>query len=326
MKKWVQFSFLFLAGFVLLWAWFKIVPFHEVLAGLKKVNGFYILLGSVFMIVPLYVRSIRLKVLLTPFIQTKTSTVFTIDMAGLFANHFLLSQFAIFLEMALWQKTQNLSASRYLPASIINKTYDVGVAFLFFPCLLFLPVKLHPELLKAALLTFCVFIIGVFFLIFLSQNDRFVTKAVSFFSSLLPAGFRHPFLSFSSICLDSVKLLRAHPRVFFVSFTLSVSAVFLEAVGILLLAAAFSFHLPYSVAVLGRCLSVPLFLIPSPPAQIGTHEWITTVVYIYGFGLPRNIMGTLALAGHALFTLIVFLLGGACFLALFYRVGNSDRR
>jgi uncharacterized protein (TIRG00374 family) len=99
-------------------------------------------------------------------------------------------------------------------------------------------------------------------------------------------------------------------RVTGVVFALSFLVLIGDAAIFFFLVNAFSLPLTLLQAVVAATLFNLAFVLPSPPAQLGTAEMLPVLVFAYGFGLSKEVVASAALLWHLLSAAVILALGG----------------
>ena len=96
----------------------------------------------------------------------------------------------------------------------------------------------------------------------------------------------------------------------------------LDGVANFFLLQAFGLDLTYPQAVIAACFFNMLFLLPSPPAQMGTAEMYPVLVYAGGLSLAAPEVASAALVWHMTTMVILAVLGGVSVYVVGLRLGS----
>lgn len=116
--------------------------------------------------------------------------------------------------------------------------------------------------------------------------------------------------AFAASTLVNCHLPRHGWRVTGVVFALSFLFLLGDAAAFFFLLNAFSLPLTLLQAVIAATVFNLAFVLPSPPAQLGTAEMLPVLVFAYGFGLSREVVASSALLWHLLSAAVILGLGG----------------
>lgn len=72
---------------------------------------------------------------------------------------------------------------------------------------------------------------------------------------------------------------------------------------------AFALHISLLQGILAACFMNLIFILPSPPGQIGTAEMYPVVIFSWGLGFPSSIISSMAILWHVLATAVFIVLG-----------------
>jgi uncharacterized protein (TIRG00374 family) len=72
---------------------------------------------------------------------------------------------------------------------------------------------------------------------------------------------------------------------------------------------AFSLPITWFQGVLAACLMNLMFILPTPPGQIGTAEMYPVLIFSGGLGFPSSVISSMAILWHLLTTTVLIVLG-----------------
>ncbi len=85
---------------------------------------------------------------------------------------------------------------------------------------------------------------------------------------------------------------------------------------------AFSQNITFLQATIAACFFNLLFLVPSPPGQVGTAEVFPVLVFSMGLGLPTGVVASTAILWHVLTAIVIVVLGVASFYTIGFHVSS----
>jgi uncharacterized membrane protein YbhN (UPF0104 family) len=121
----------------------------------------------------------------------------------------------------------------------------------------------------------------------------------------LPNRLADPLFGFADATLDSMRIVRSDAWSTLQLLGLSVAVLLADALKDHFVLRAFGLRVPVVECFFGVGLTNLAFILPSPPAGIGSNEWYATLVYTAGFGYDRTRVASGALFGHLMTTLVV---------------------
>jgi uncharacterized membrane protein YbhN (UPF0104 family) len=72
---------------------------------------------------------------------------------------------------------------------------------------------------------------------------------------------------------------------------------------------AFSLPITWFQGVLAACFMNLMFILPTPPGQIGTAEMYPVLIFSWGLGFPSSVISSMAILWHFLTTTVLIVLG-----------------
>lgn len=129
-------------------------------------------------------------------------------------------------------------------------------------------------------------------------------------SELIKRAVSSRLLVFAASTLVNCHLPRYGWRVTGVVFALSFLFLAGDAATFFFLLNAFNLPLTFIQSVVAATVFNLAFVLPSPPAQIGTAEMLPVLVFAYGFGLSQEVVASSALLWHVVGAAITLAFGG----------------
>ncbi|MBA7696203.1 hypothetical protein ES703_104846 [subsurface metagenome] len=88
---------------------------------------------------------------------------------------------------------------------------------------------------------------------------------------------------------------------------------------------AFGVPITWVQGCIGACFMQLMFILPSPPAQVGTAEMYPVLIFSFGLGLSSTVIPSAAILWHLLTTIIFIMLGFCSALSLGLNLGSIFR-
>ncbi len=158
---------------------------------------------------------------------------------------------------------------------------------------------------------------SVVLLLFGETIGRLLPSATRRVLSLLPVGAARTdrlvgsrLFLFAAETLVNCHLPRYGWRFTGIVFALSFLFLLGDATTFYFLLNAFSLPLTFLQSVVAATLFNLAFVLPSPPAQLGTAEMLPVLVFAYGFGLSQEVVASSALLWHFISAAVILALGG----------------
>ena len=99
-------------------------------------------------------------------------------------------------------------------------------------------------------------------------------------------------------------------------YLLTLFAVLSEAIYIYAVFKAFGSEVSYLEILFGYTLMNLTYILPTPPAQIGSNQFMWVLIFSFALGLDKNLTSAAVTFSHLLTSIWIFLLGGISLIAL----------
>lgn len=118
-------------------------------------------------------------------------------------------------------------------------------------------------------------------------------------------------ISFCRETLEKIKISGFSKGNLLVIASSSFVIVSLEGICYYFIIRAFGVHITWLQGALAACFMNLMFILPTPPAQVGTAEMYPVLIFSFGLDLSYSIVSSVAILWHVL-TSIIFVLLGFC--------------
>lgn len=296
-------------GLGLILIWLNFVDIREVSNYLRYLKAEFVVLSLLFYIFAYLIRSLRWKVLLQQVQEMTLMKTFLILMAGNFTNYLIPIRAGEIMKCYFIKKLHGTRMSKTLPSVFIDKLFDMTGIFIVLLLLLILPVTLPPAL---SILIAIILIILVAGCLVLFSAVSAKEKIIGFLKKLLffiPVRFEEKLAEIIRLFIDGLALFKNHKKIIVPVVTLSVLAVFFDSFFFYSIFLAFGVKVNYFYVLLGYTLIYLSYIIPHPPAQMGSNELIMILIFVAGFGLPADMSGAVMLFSHLLTGIVIVTIG-----------------
>jgi uncharacterized protein (TIRG00374 family) len=89
---------------------------------------------------------------------------------------------------------------------------------------------------------------------------------------------------------------------------------------------AFSLHLTLLQSIVAACFLTLLFILPTPPGQLGTAEVYPLMIFSWGFQMDSTVISSIAILWHLLTSAVVITLGIYSTVSIGVRIGDLWRK
>jgi uncharacterized protein (TIRG00374 family) len=230
-------------------------------------------------------------------------------MAGNFTNYIIPLRAGELMKCYFVKKLYGTRMTSTLPSVFIDKLFDtIGILFV----LLLVPilsVSLPPLLTILIFIILLILLIGLFILftaIYAGEKVVGILKKICFF---VPVRYEDKLDETLSLFVDGLAVFKNQKHLIFPVIIFSIGAILFDSFFFFSLFQAFSTEVNYFYVLLGYTLIYLSYIIPHPPAQLGSNELIMTLIFAAGFGMQAELSGAIMLFSHILTGLIIVTIG-----------------
>ncbi|MEA2103122.1 MAG: lysylphosphatidylglycerol synthase transmembrane domain-containing protein [Candidatus Cloacimonadota bacterium] len=298
-----------LFGIVLIFLWIYFIDFNKVVSYLKKVQVGWVAVGAFLYLLAYFFRALRWKILLSTEINVSPIKVFLIRMGGNFLNYLIPIRAGELAKSYFLKKTDNIAMSRTLPSVFVDKMFDSIGIFLVLILIPFLHVTISKPLLILIILLILVVITGGVILVFAAIAKDKIVSIIRKFFFFVPKKYKEKFFHLIDLFVEGVGLFRHHLKLLPPVIGLTFLAVLTESLYFLCMFLAFQQPIDYFVVLFGYTLIYLSYILPYPPAQIGSNELIMVIIFSVGLGLNKEMVSAVMVFAHLLTGILITIIG-----------------
>jgi len=303
-------------GIVFLILWLKIVNWHDFIQYFSHFDLKFALLFSVFYVLAYFLRSLRWRLILRPIYKLPVGIAFMIFMNGLLINYLIPVRAGELAKSLVLKTKYQIRISNSLPTIFIDKIMDLFPILLIMILIPLISIHLNSALFLIVLILFLVFLFFLGFLFFAVNHKKIAVKFLHSFLKIIPRKSRHIFEEFFFDFVEGMAIMQHRNKdTVFISL-LTILAVLSEATYIFAVFKAFGTHIGFVKILFGYTLMNLTYILPTPPAQIGSNQFMWVLIFSFALGIDRNLTSAAITFSHLLTSIWIFLLGGISLLAL----------
>lgn len=308
-KKYISILIGTVVGVFLLLIWFYYVDIQSVSYYIRNLNPVYVLAGIFFYITAYFIRSLRWRLLLKRVQQVSVTRSFLILMAGNFTNYLIPIRAGEFMKCYFIKKLYGTRMSASLPSVFVDKLFDtMGIIFV----LLLVPVlsvALPPALNFLVYFILFLLLLGLFILFAAIKKGERVVSILKKMLFFIPDRYEEKLDETISLFVEGLAVFKDHKNLILPVLGFSVSAIFLDSFFFYSIFLAFGTEVNYLYVLLGYTLIYLSYIVPHPPAQLGSNELIMILIFAAGFGMQADMAGAVMLFSHILTGIIIVSIG-----------------
>lgn len=296
-------------GVLLIVLWLSFIDISQMLKILSQISPGYVVLSVLFYILAYLARSFRWKTILKNIIDLSISEVFNLFMAGMLINYIIPVRAGELAKSFFIKTRHKLPVSRTLPTVFIDKLTDMTPILLLFLMLPFLPIEKNATISTILWSVSAIFLIFIFLFIFAVRSPDTATRLITSAFFFIPKKSKEKICGFIKVFVSSLSRERLSLGSTLIVIGATLTAVALDTLYIIFMFKAFGFDISPSVAFFGYTLINLSYILPTPPAQIGSNEAIYIVVFSVAFLIDKNLVSATLGFAHLLTGSLIFLIG-----------------
>lgn len=299
----------FLISAFLIFIWLEFIDLSKFRFYLRKVKIPWVILASALYLFSYFIRSLRWRILLKPIKKLKRLKVYFIWMLGNFLNYVVPIRAGELAKSYFLKKTDGIPIARSLPSVFIDKLFDSIAIFVVIGLIPFLNIEISKTMLFLIILLVTIFIAGVFILTFSAFNKKLTAKFMKRFLFWIPEKYKIKFFELIDLFVEGISIFKNHynllPRVSF----LTILSIFTDSLYFWLMFLSFGETVFFPIILFGYTLINLSYIIPHPPAQIGSNEVIMVVIFSIGFGFQKEFVSAVMAFSHLLTGILIVSIG-----------------
>lgn len=309
MKSKKQIIFLGLLGLALVLVWLKFVDVGAIAENIKRVNLLYVGLCLVFYFLAYFMRSIRWKTILKPVYKGSFSEIWHYYMAGFLVNYLIPIRAGEIAKSLFLKSKKKINISASLPTVLVDKTFDLAPILFLFVVMPFLPIKISDTLSTLLYILLCIFLVLLGILVFSVIKERATIRIIQLCFFFLPKRARQKASDFIESFISSIKVVKMGVGGWAIVFATTLLAVVFEALYFQTIFWAFGLNISFMLVFFGYTLMNLSYVLPTPPAQIGSLELISLLIFATSFGLEKNAVSATIVFAHTITGMFIVVLG-----------------
>lgn len=303
-------------GLVFLGIWLNIVDWQEFIKYFRKFDLTSVLLFSFFYVLAYFFRSWRWKIIIHPIKKLSYGESFSLFMAGLMMNYIIPIRAGEFAKSIILKNKYQIRISKSLPTIFIDKMTDLFPILLIMVLVPMISIKMNVFLNSVIMIIFLIFLFFLGFLFFAVNHEE---KAITFlhkFLIIIPRKYRIKLEEFFENFVVGMSIMKQRYFDGFKVSLLTFLAVISEAIYIYAVFRAFGAEISYMKILFGYTLMNLTYILPTPPAQIGSNQFMWVLIFGFALGINENLTSAAVTFSHLLTSFWIFFIGSLSLLTL----------
>lgn len=306
----IRFIIGLLIGVLLITIWFAFfVEADEMAVYLKKINLWLTGLAVIFYVGAYLCRSRRWQIILYPVQPINYVDVTALFFSGMFINYLLPIRAGEVAKSVFLKKMKGTRMAKSLPTILLNKVIDLIPILLVLAMFPAMSIRTKgPILIMCGLLLLALIVLTLILVLSIS-NQQFTTRVLKKLLFWLPNQFKEKIFDFIDRFVVAIATINFSFTKWGQLLILTIFAVILDAAYLYTLFHAFGYSLRMEEALFGYTLMNLSYILPTPPAQIGSKELVALFIFSYGLGIEENLVGAVTAFSHLLTVFLICFLG-----------------
>ncbi len=316
MKNKYNWLFGILLGAIFLFAWLKMINWQEFIGYFKSFDLNYVLIFSFFYVFAYILRSLRWRLIMKPIYSLTILQSFGLFMSGLMINYIIPVRAGELAKSVILKSKYQVRISKSLPTIFIDKISDLFPIILIMILIPLITVHINITLSIIIAVLFVIFLFFIGFLFFAVNHHQKALKILHLFLKITPKGWRPQFEMFFENFVGGMSIMQNRVKDNICVYAITMLAVFSEAIYIYAVFKAFGADISYTQILFGYTLMNLTYILPTPPAQIGSNQFMWVLIFSVALGLNKDLTSAAVTFSHLLTSIWIFALGIISLLAL----------
>ncbi len=308
-SKLFKITFSVAIGLFFLYLWSQWIDINLLTSYFKQIKISLSLLAFSFYLFSYWIRAYRWKILLSTSQSIKQKDSFAYLLAGNFINYLIPIRAGELAKCLLIKKNYQIQLSKSFPSVFIDKLFDTFGIFVIIILIPFIPIQLDSYLYTLIFLLIGVFLFGASILYFATIQEDKVIKLLQSIFFFFPNHYKEKIHEFIELFIQGTAIFKNHLNLLIPCILLTISSVVCDSLFFWVLFKSFSQSIDFFYVLFGYTLIYLSYILPHPPAQIGSNELIMVLIFSVGLGLSKEMVSAVMTFSHLITGIIVVAAG-----------------
>ncbi len=304
------------SGLFFLILWIKMINWNEFIAYFQDPKIWKVIPFSFFYILAYILRSLRWREIMKPIYKMSRIESFGVFSTGLLVNYLIPVRAGELVKSFVLKIKKQIPVASSLPTIFLDKLTDLFPIILVIVAIPLISMQFNSKLLTIIVLIMVVFVLLLFFCYIAIYHRDFAYKITVGIFRIFPRKIQTKLNEFLGNFLSGISIVKSKEVKLFKVFLLTFLAVLSEAIYIYLLFSIFGSKLTFLQVMLGYTLMNLTYILPTPPAQIGSNQFMWVLIFSFGLGADKNLTSAAVTLSHLLTSVIIYMMGSTSMLLL----------
>jgi glycosyltransferase 2 family protein len=313
-------------GLIFLIIWLNMVDWDVLIDYFQNYDLSLVPLFSVFYIIAYILRSLRWKIILDPEFKMSNLYAFQVFMSGMLVNYIIPVRAGELAKSIILKNKNQVAISKSLPSIFIDKLSDLFPILLIIILIPLLTVKINQVLMIIIILLLLIFGLLLFFVFFTVNHQQKALQILPLLQKIAPFAWRSRMQKFFIDFVDGMGIMKGRTKEYILIYIITLAAVFSEALYVYFVFKAFGADTTYFRILFGYTLMNLTYILPTPPAQIGSNQFMWVLIFSIALSIDKNLTSAAVIFSHLITSIWIFLCGIISLLALKLRFNELVSR
>ncbi len=275
-----------------------------------------VLLSGVAFLLAFSVRGVRWKLFLNPVAKVDTLKVVELSLVGIFLNFLLPIRAGEVAKPLMLKRLARVPISQSVSTVAMDKALDLVPALFIMAIVPFLGLHMDIKLWLVLGLVGGLLIGLIFFVALAAWKRKSAIELLHKLKVIFPKSIGSKIEAFAIGFVDALLLGVSRPKIFIAAVLLTGVAVSLDGLFAMLAFRVIGFPIPFGTALFGYTVYNMFYILPNPPAQVGSNEAVGLLVFAGLLHLPADKVVAMFVFSHLWSALLMSATGMACLSSL----------
>lgn len=274
------------------------------------------LLSGVAFLLAFSIRGLRWKLFLNPVAKVNTLKVVQLSLVGIFLNFLLPIRAGEVAKPLMLKRIARVPISQSVSTVAMDKALDLVPALFIMAIVPFLGLHMDIKLWLVLGLVGGLLMSLIFFVALAVWKRKSAIDLLHRLGSIFPKSLGGKIEGFAIGFTDALLLGARRPKMFIAAVLLTGVAVAFDGLFAMLAFWVIGFPISFAVALFGYTVYNMFYILPNPPAQIGSNEAVGLLVFAGLLHLPADKVAAMFVFSHLWVALLMTVTGMSCLSAL----------
>ncbi len=275
-----------------------------------------VLLCGVTFLLAFSIRGLRWKLFLNPVAKVSVVKVVQLSLVGIFLNFLLPIRAGEIAKPLMLKRIARVPIGQSVSTVAMDKALDLVPALFIMAIVPFLGLQMDIKLWLVLGLVSGVLSGLIFFVALAAWKRHLAIDLLHKLKVVFPQSIGSKIESFAIGFIDALLLGVSRPKTFIVAILLTAIAVTFDGLFAMLAFWVIGFPIPFATALFGYTVYNMFYILPNPPAQVGSNEAVGLLVFAGLLHLHADKVAAMFVFSHLWQALLMTVTGMTCLSAL----------